>query len=53
LNEQKLISHYALPVLAGLDADPDLLKSLRPAEIARAAAFYHLTPLNVPGHPAL
>ena len=52
LNEQKLISHYALPVLAGLDANPDLLKSLRPAEIARAATFYYLTPLNVPGHPA-
>ena len=52
LNEQKLMSHYALPILAGLDADPDLLKSRSPAEIARAAAFYHLTPLNVPGHPA-
>ena len=51
LNEQKLMSHYALPILAGLDADPDLLKSLHPAEIARAAAFYYLTPLNVPGHP--
>ena len=52
LNEQKLMSHYALPILAGLDADPDLLKSLRPAEIARAAALYYFTPLNVPGHPA-
>ena len=52
LNEQKLMSHYALPVLAGLDANPDLLKSLRPAEIARAAALYYFTPLNVPGHPA-
>ena len=52
LNEQKLMSHYALPILAGLDDDPDLLKSLRPAEIARAAAFYYLTPLNMPGHPA-
>ena len=52
LNEQKLISHYALPVLAGLDADPDLLKSLGPGETARAAALYYLTPLNVPGHPA-
>lgn len=51
LNEQKLMSHYALPILAGLDADPDLLKSLHPADIARAAAFYYLTPLNVPGHP--
>ena len=51
LNERKLRSHFALPILAGLDADPDLLKSLRPAEIARAAAFYYLTPLNVPGHP--
>ena len=46
------MSHYALPILAGLDANPDLLKSLRPAEIARAAALYYLTPLNVPGHPA-
>lgn len=52
LNEQELISHYALPILAGLDADPDLLKSLRPAVVARAAALYYLTPLNVPGHPA-
>ena len=52
LNERKLMSHYALPVLAGLDADPDLLKSLGSAEIARAAAFYYLTPLNVPAHPA-
>ncbi|MCY3809948.1 MAG: hypothetical protein OXG58_11095 [Gemmatimonadetes bacterium] len=52
LNEQKLMSYHALPILAGLDDDPDLLKSLRPAEIARAAAFYYLTPLNVPGHPA-
>ena len=52
LNEQKLMSHYALPILAGLDANPDLLASRSPAEIARAAAFYYLTPLNVPGHPA-
>ena len=52
LNERKLRSHFALPILAGLDADPDLPKSLRPAEIARAAASYYLTPLNVPGHPA-
>ena len=52
LNEQKLISHYALPILAGLDADPDLLKSLGPGEIGRAAALYYLTPLHVPGHPA-
>lgn len=51
LNEQNLVSHHALPILAGLEADPDLLKSLRPAEIARAAAFYYITPLNVPGHP--
>ena len=51
LNERKLRSHYALPILAGLDADPDIVTTLRPAEIARAAAFYHLTPLNVPGHP--
>ena len=42
LNERDLRSHYALPILAGLDADPDLVPSLRPAEIA---------PLNVPGHP--
>ena len=51
LNERKLRSHYALPILAGLDADLDLVTTLRPAEIARAAAFYYLTPLNVPGHP--
>ncbi len=51
LNEEKLMSHYALPILSGLDADPDLLKSMRPAAIARAAAFYYLTPVNVPGHP--
>ena len=51
LNEQKQMSRYALPVLAGLDSSPDLLKSRRPAEIARAAAFYYLTPLNAPGHP--
>ena len=52
LNEKKLMSHYALPILAGLDADPDLVKSRSQAEITRAAAFYYLTPLNVPGHPA-
>ena len=52
LNEQKLMSHYALPVLAGLDANADLVKSRSQAEIARAAALYCLTPLNVPGHPA-
>ena len=52
LNEQKQVSRYALPILAGLDADPDLVKSRSQAEIARAAAFYYLTPLNVPGHPA-
>ncbi len=52
LDEQKLMSHHALPVLAGLDANQDLLKSLPPAEISRAAAFYYLTPLNVPEHPA-
>ncbi len=51
LNEQKQMSRYALPILAGLDSSPDLLKSRRPAEIARAAAFYYLTPLNAPGHP--
>ena len=52
LSEQKQMSYYALPILAGLDLSPDLVKSLRPAGIARAAAFYYLTPLNVPGHPA-
>ena len=52
LNEQKLMSHYALPVLAALDANPGLLESRSPAEIGRAAALYYLTPLNVPGHPA-
>ena len=51
LGEQKQMSYYALPVLAGFDSSPDLLESRRPAEIARAAAFYYLTPLNVPGHP--
>ncbi|MDE2763417.1 MAG: hypothetical protein OXQ94_17265 [Gemmatimonadota bacterium] len=52
LNEQKQMSRYALPILAGLDAmSPNALKSRRPEEIARAAAFYYLTPLNVPGHP--
>ena len=52
LNEQKLRSHYALPILAALDANPGLLESRSPAEIGRAAALYYLTPLNVPGHPA-
>ena len=52
LDEQKKMSRYALPILAGLDADPDLLESLSPAETARAAALYYLTPLNTPGHPA-
>lgn len=52
LDEQKKMSRYALPILAGLDADPDLLASLSPAETARAAALYYLTPLNTPGHPA-
>ena len=52
LNEQKQMSRYALPILAALDADPGLLESRSPAEIARAAALYYLTPLNVPGHPA-
>ena len=51
LGEQKQMSYYALPVLAGFDSSPDLLESRRRAEIARAAAFYYLTPLNVPGHP--
>ena len=31
---------------------PEILDSRTPAEIARAAAFYHVTPLNVEGHPA-
>ena len=52
LNEQKQRSHYALPILAALDANPGLLESRSPAEIGRAAALYYLTPLNVPGHPA-
>ena len=52
LNEQKQMSHYALPILAALDANPGLLESRSPAEIGRAAALYFLTPLNVPGHPA-
>ena len=52
LNEQKQMSHYALPILAALDANPGLLESRSPAEIGRAAALYYLTPLNVPGHPA-
>ena len=53
LNEQKQMSHYALPILAGLDAmGADSLKSRSPGEIARAAALYYLTPLNVEGHPA-
>lgn len=53
LNERGQMSRYALPILAGLDAmSPNALQSRRPEEIARAAAFYYLTPLNVPGHPA-
>ena len=51
LNEQKQMSRFALPVLAGFDSSPDLLQSRRSAEVARAAAMYYLTPLNVPGHP--
>ncbi len=52
LNEQKQMSHYALPILAALDANPGLLESRSPAETGRAAALYYLTPVNVPGHPA-
>ena len=52
LNEQKQMSHYALPILAALDANPGLLESRSAAEIGRAAALYYLTPVNVPGHPA-
>ena len=52
LNQQKQMSLFALPVLAGFDLmSPDSLDSRTSAEIARAAAFYHLTHLNVEGHP--
>ena len=52
LNEQKQMSHYALPILAALDANPGLLESRSPAETGRAAALYYLTPVSVPGDPA-
>lgn len=52
LNEQKKISLYALPILAGFDSmSTDALDSRRPADIARAAALYYLTPPIVEGHP--
>ena len=50
-NEQGKVSLFALPLLAGLDDSPGLLESLGPAEIARAAGLYLLTPLNVEAHP--
>lgn len=52
LNQRKQMSLFALPVLAGFDLmSPDSLDSRTAAEIARAAAFYHVTHLNVEGHP--
>lgn len=52
LNKQKQMSLFALPVLAGFDLmSPETLDSRGPVEIARATAFYHVTPLNVDGHP--
>ena len=53
LNEQKKISLYALPILAGLDGmGPDALNFRSAADIARAATLYYLTPLHAEGHPA-
>ena len=52
LNEQKKISLYALPILAGFDGmSPKSLKARSAADIARAAALYYLTPPSVEGHP--
>ena len=51
LDEEGKVSLLALPLLAGLDDTPGLLESLGAPEIARAAALYLLTPLNVGAHP--
>ena len=52
LNERKQMSLFALPVLAGFDLmSTESLDSRSRAEIARAVAFYLVTPLNVEGHP--
>ena len=53
LDERSRMSFFALPLLAGFaEMEPESLDARSPTEIARAAALYYLTPLNVNGHPA-
>ena len=52
LDERGRMSSFALPLLAGLaEMASESVAARNPTEIARAAGFYYLTPLNVEGHP--
>ena len=52
LNENGQMSLFAYPLLAGFDQlSPDAWDARKPAEIARAAVLYYLTPLRTWGPP--